>query len=138
MKSLIGGVTTLLATAACAGLLVMAWPSRAQADEVDKSTLFTFDEPVALPGIALPAGTYLFRLADPDNGESVVAVFDQTGQTCYGLFLTERERESHAGDQATIQFAERPGRAPEAIAAWFYPGERTGWKFVYANRHANG
>ena len=138
MQDLMRVVVKPLAVVSCAALLVLAWPSRAGADEFDKATYFTFDEPVALPGVTLPAGTYLFRLADPDGSSSVIDVYDETGRTCYGVFLTIPEQESHASDQPSIQFAEQPGRAPEAIAAWFYPGDQTGWKFLYANHRANG
>jgi len=130
-------LSRLFLMVSCAALLLVALPSRAQADEFDKSTLFTFDAPVALPGVTLPAGTYLFRLADPNDESSVIAVYDQTGQTCYGMFDTIRVRESGSTDDPSIQFAEGHRGAPERVAAWFYPGERTGWQFMYANR-ANG
>ena len=34
-------------------------------------------------------------------------------------------------DQPVIEFEERPSESPEAIHGWFYPGEDTGWEFVY-------
>src|ERR1700680_4715652 len=30
-----------------------------------------------------------------------------------------------------IKFEERPSGSPQAIHSWFYPGENTGWQFVY-------
>ena len=35
------------------------------AQTADRRTIFTFNGPVTLPGVTLPAGQYLFRLADP-------------------------------------------------------------------------
>jgi hypothetical protein len=34
---------------------------------------------VALPGVALPGGQYLFRLADPDSSSKVVQVLNADG-----------------------------------------------------------
>ena len=43
----------------------------AQAQPADYRTYFTFSAPVTLPGVTLPAGRYLFRLADPDGSRKV-------------------------------------------------------------------
>jgi hypothetical protein len=32
-----------------------------------------------------------------------------------------------------MQLEERHAGAPEAIHSWFYPGDNTGWEFVYSN-----
>ena len=32
---------------------------------------------------------------------------------------------------AIVQFEERKSGSPEAIHSWFYPGENTGWQFIY-------
>ena len=45
--------------------LVCGLSSPATAYTLDRRTLFTFNQPIALPGMTLPAGTYTFRLADP-------------------------------------------------------------------------
>ena len=132
LRRFLGG---LLAAVLGAALLLIALPTRAHADEFNKATYFTFDAPVGLPGITLPAGTYLFKLADPNDGRSVIDVCDQTDQTCYGVFDTIPVQESHSSDHPSIKFMERATNAPEAVAAWFYPGERTGWQFVYTPRH---
>ena len=33
----------------------------------DKRTVFTFNRPISLPGVTLPAGKYLFRLVDTET-----------------------------------------------------------------------
>ncbi|PYS05701.1 MAG: hypothetical protein DMG17_33735 [Acidobacteria bacterium] len=51
--------------------------SNAKADEWDKKTLVTFDQPVEIPGMVLPAGTYVFRRAsstDPNVNGSPRAI----------------------------------------------------------------
>jgi hypothetical protein len=51
----------------------------AQAQPADYRTFFTFSGPVTLPGVTLPAGTYLFRLADPTTGRKVINVLSADG-----------------------------------------------------------
>jgi hypothetical protein len=35
-----------------------------------------------------------------------------------------------------MKFTERPGNSPDALKAWFYPGESTGQEFVYPKARA--
>ena len=67
---------------------VTATPSIAQ--PVDKRTLFTFSGPVAMPGVTLPAGKYLFRLANPESSARVVQVLSADGTKPYGMFFSMR------------------------------------------------
>ena len=59
----------------------------ASAQPLDTRTLLTFSGPVALPGVTLPAGQYLFRLADPNSSANVVQVLNADGAKPFGLFL---------------------------------------------------
>jgi LPXTG-motif cell wall-anchored protein len=34
-------------------------------------------------------------------------------------------------DKTMIHFEERQSGSPEAIHSWFYPGDNTGWEFIY-------
>jgi hypothetical protein len=65
---------------ACA-VTVFVWliSAPASAQPLDQRTLFTFSGPVALPGLTLPAGQYLFRLADPHSSSKVVQVLNADG-----------------------------------------------------------
>ena len=69
-------------------VLVHAMASGADAFTSDKRTYFTFNQSVALPGVTLPAGTYMFRLADPDTTRRVIQVSDKEGTQSYALLLT--------------------------------------------------
>jgi hypothetical protein len=59
-----------LACAVAVFVCLMAAPATAQ--PLDKRTVFTFSGPITLPGVTLPAGQYLFRLADPNSSSKVV------------------------------------------------------------------
>jgi hypothetical protein len=122
---------------ACAGLLLVAAPHAARADDLDKLMLLTFDHPVSLPRVTLPAGTYRFVLADADTEEDIVRVMSADGTVCYGTFLTIPENETHTPNSPVTLEKRRAGMA-EAITAWFYPGDETGREFIYPDEERAG
>jgi hypothetical protein len=120
----------MLSFAAAAVFVLSVVPARAS--ESNELTYFTFSGPVALPGVALPAGTYMFKHPDLAGGDDqVVQVFSEDGRTIYGTFQTIPETIQTPKDQPTVSFAESPAGAPEEITAWFYPGRLTGDEFIY-------
>lgn len=76
----------------CAIALLTIVAGAASAQPVDKRTLFTFNQPVALPGVTLPASTYLFRLANPDTSQNVAHVLSADGKKAYAMFFVSRQR----------------------------------------------
>jgi len=50
---------------------------KARADEWDKKTKVTFNEAVQVPGVTLPGGTYIFKLADSDSQRTIVEIFNE-------------------------------------------------------------
>ena len=54
-----------LAVFSTLAVLTLGMGGTAHAQPSDYRTYFTFSAPVTLPGVTLPAGRYLFRLADP-------------------------------------------------------------------------
>lgn len=92
---------------------------------------FRFDGAVALPGVTLPPGTYVFERAvatDPD----VVVVRDRARTRVYFLGSTDRvARPRDLGPRSAITLGEaRPG-APPPIAAWYPPDTSLGNGFIY-------
>jgi LPXTG-motif cell wall-anchored protein len=109
-------------------------PSIAQT--IDKRTLFTFSGPVSMPGVTLPAGKYLFRLANPDSGRNVVQVLNADGTKPYGMFFTMRAERFEPASTPEVRFMETAAGMPAAIRTWWYPGERSGYEFVYPKEQA--
>jgi len=126
---------TLVASCGTA-ILALSLASVAHADEWNKLTLLTFSAPVEVPGITLPAGTYRFQLADPESGRSVIKVSDKDGAKVYGMFLSMQNRRMTPSDKPVVMFKESPAGSPEAVQAWFYPGETYGYEFVYPHDQA--
>jgi hypothetical protein len=104
---------------------------RAVADESDQKTIFTFSGPVEIPGQVLPAGTYVFKLADSESDRDIVQVFSNDEKHLYGTFLTVPDQRLRPAGKTIITFDERHANEPEAVKAWFYPGDESGHEFVY-------
>ena len=102
----------------------------------NKTTYLTFSGPVSLPGVSLPAGTYTFQIANPDSGSRVIQVTDKEKKNVRGLFFAIPTQMAEPSNDPVVRFAERPEGSPEAIKAWFYPGERSGYEFVYPRSQA--
>ena len=123
-----------LFTASVLVVLVHLMASGADAFTSDKRTYFTFNQSVALPGVTLPAGTYMFRLADPDTSRRVIQVSDKDGRQSYALLLTMPAYRVDAAKDSEIRFLETAAGAPRAINAWWYVGDNTGYQFIYSKQ----
>jgi hypothetical protein len=115
-----------------AGLtLLAAMAPHVLADQWDQRTIFTFSGPVEIPGQALGAGTYVFKLADSSSDRNIVQVFSKNEKHLYGTFLAIPDERLRPAGKTIITFDETPAGSPEAVRAWFYPGENYGHQFVY-------
>jgi hypothetical protein len=114
-----------------AGLVAIGLQPRAWADTWNHKTIFTFSEAIEIPGQVLPAGTYVFKLANSNSNRNIVQVFDKSETRIFGTFLAIPDYRLRASDKSIIRFEERPAGAPQAVKAWFYPGKTYGHEFVY-------
>jgi hypothetical protein len=119
--------------AVCSAGVVL--PRTAAADEWDKRTILTFSQAVQIPGKVLPAGTYVFQLADSPASRHVVQVFGQDGRILATLLTIPTARLT-AADDTRITFEEQRAGAPFPINKWFYSGDLGGEEFIYPT-HTN-
>ncbi len=118
-------------------LMLSGWlAAPAQADECDKLTYLTFSAPVALPGVILPAGTYRFTHPDCSTTAGVLRVSSEDGTEVYGTFLTVPDERYTTSAEPAIVFAETRAHSPEAIRAFFYPGDTIGDELIYPRAQA--
>jgi hypothetical protein len=106
----------------------------AMADDFDKKIELQFSEPVQIPGHVLAPGKYVFELAESTVDPNTVQVFsmDSDGhQSLVATFFAIPDYTLNTRDKTVIHFEERKSGTPEAIHSWFYPGDNTGWEFVY-------
>jgi hypothetical protein len=119
------------------GLIIaftMFFELAAHADEFDEATTFTFSQPVQIPGKVLPAGSYLFELADHGSEPNVVQVFSADRSVKYGFFLTIATERQQPADDPTVTLAEPESGRPAVLVKWFYPGRESGNEFVYSKQ----
>ena len=107
-----------------------------RADEYTKLTYLTFSGPVQVPGVTLPAGTYMFKLADPSGGRRAIQIWDEKGTKLYTMLLTIPDEQLEAKDDPVVLFSERPSGSAHAVKSWFYPAERIGYEFIYPKSQA--
>ncbi len=132
MKDL-GRMFLLVACLVCLSALLA---STAKADPWDQKTIITFSKPVELPGISLPAGTYVFKMLNYVSYPDMVEVLTQDEQKVYGLFRTIPDYRVNTTTHTSITFEERAGNTPQAIKEWFFPDRHHGHEFVYAQTSA--
>lgn len=113
---------------------VLAMPASAQTS--DQRVLFSFNQPVTLPGKTLPAGKYLFRIHDSFSNRQVVQVFSEDGRQIYATFLTIPAQRFEPTSEPEIRFMETPENTPPAIKTWWYPGNPIGHEFIYPKEQA--
>jgi len=104
---------------------------QAKAGQWSEKTTMTFNAPVEIPGVVLPAGTYVFKLADSQSDRNIVQVFNKDESHLYATILAIPDYRMDPTDKTVVTFEERTTGSPEAIKAWFYPDNTYGEEFVY-------
>jgi hypothetical protein len=90
----------------------------------------TFNAPIALPGVTLPAGTYTFRTPS-DSDKNIVQVLNRAGNKSYYMGITHPVLRPRAGTEMSVILGEAPAGQARPIQAWFPLGERDGHSFIY-------
>jgi hypothetical protein len=117
-------------------LLVGMFLNPARADQWNKKTLLTFSQPIEVPGKVLPAGTYTFKLLDSMSYRHIVQIWNEDGTQLITTILAIPNYRLEPTEETVIKFHERPGDSPDALRAWFYPGDNFGQEFVYPKTRA--
>jgi hypothetical protein len=104
----------------------------------NKKTKVTFSAPVQIPGpsaqngvVTLPAGSYVFALADSASERHIVQVKNPREDRVFSTILAISDYRINASSKTVMYFSERKAGAPMAIKSWFYPGDNYGLRFVY-------
>jgi hypothetical protein len=106
------------------------------ADQWDKKTVITIDEPMQLPNAMLQPGTYVIKLHDSQANRHVVQVFDKDEKHIVTTILAIPNLRLHPTGKSVFAFWEVPAGKPKALRAWFYPGDNFGQEFAYPKEEA--
>lgn len=130
MKRLRGAVVAL-----CSVVLFVVFGTilapNAKADQWDKKTIATFNEPVEIPGMVLQPGTYIFKMANTATDDHIVQIWNADENQLLATLMTVPETRPEPSDKPVFEFEERPGKSPMGVKAWFYTGSDTGEEFIY-------
>jgi hypothetical protein len=132
--------TSLAAAVFTAAFLTAATTASAQDSNVNQRTFLTFSGPVQMPGVTLPAGKYVFRLADTSL-HNVMQVFDADEKHIIGQWFfipanRTNEEQSQANGKPVVMFREMPEGMTPAVHYFFYPTDLTGKEFIYPKDQA--
>lgn len=116
----------------CLGLLVPG----ASATQWNQATRLTFNKPVELPGVSLPAGTYVFTIMPNNPDRNIVEVWNADRTKLYTTILAIPDYRLHVTTKPVLTLSENAPRSPEEVKAWFYPGDQFGHEFVYPKSQA--
>jgi hypothetical protein len=115
--------------AACFAVSFLAIGARA--DDWNKKTTITFNQPVDLSGVTLPSGTYVFKVLDLGGIRNIVQVFNAEENQIIATMRAIPHLHITTPEKAHIGFAERRSGAPVAIHDWFFPGFDSGLEFEH-------
>jgi len=124
-------MTRLVVAIASVGLLGVALAPSARADEWNKLTVMTVNQPIQVPNKVLPAGTYVIKLLDSQSDRHIVQIFNKDQTHLETTILAIPNYRLQPTGKTVFTFWETPPGQPKALRAWFYPGDNFGQEFAY-------
>lgn len=128
------GLTRWMTALSCAVVGGVLMVSSVGASDARHTTYLTFSGPFQLPGVTLPAGTYIFERVDATMDAGVIHVLSRNRSAVYAMMRTYHVQRSADGSRLVF-WETRPGTAP-AVRAWYPGGGRSGHQFIYSGAQA--
>jgi len=118
---------TVCGLALATGLFVY----KASADEWNRQTVLTINQPMQITDTVLEPGKYVLRAMDSPSNRHIVQIFNADQNHVYATVLTiPAERLEPTGDTKLV-FWETPAGTARALRLWYYPGRLSGDEFPY-------
>lgn len=126
-------MTRIVTAAALGALLLGATTQHARAwSDADHREYLTFSAPVAIPGVVLPAGTYIFEVPTPSFSNTIVSIRSRDGRKVYlTQFTRSVSRPSANAPHVTFHETAR-GQTPQ-VDVWYPMQGDQGRQFIYNN-----
>jgi hypothetical protein len=106
-----------------------------EAGELDKKTVITISQPIAVEGTVLPVGRYVLKLQPSTSGQNVVSIFNANQTRLITTLLAIHASRLQPTDNSELKFYGASAGQPLALHTWFYPGDDSGFEFRQP-RHA--
>ena len=119
--------------AACIVVLVAAVMTvSSDARSVTITNRLNFSRPVALPGVVLTPGSYMFEAAPVGSRPDLVRVTsDRDNKIMFLGFTRVGHRPYNASDKLVIKLQEVPAGQPAPIEAWYPAGTSVSHEFLW-------
>jgi hypothetical protein len=108
----------------------------ARADQWDKKTILTVDQPIQVQERLLEPGQYVFKLLDSNSDRHIVQIFNGDQTQIIDTVLALPNYRLRPTGNSRFAFWETPPGSARALRAWFYPGDNFGQEFQYPKQLA--
>jgi LPXTG-motif cell wall-anchored protein len=108
-----------------------ALTSPARADQWDKRTILTVNQPVQVTDTVLEPGQYVLRLLDSQSDRHVVQIFNRDQTHIINTVLAIPTERLQPKGKTEFSFWETPPGTYKALRTWYYPGDSFGQQFAY-------
>jgi len=114
---------------------MLAW--RARADQWNKKTVITLDQPTQVTDrVLLNPGQYTFKLLDSQSNRHVVQIFSGDEDRIINTVLAVPAWRNDVTGHSVFRFWETPPGYARAMRVWYYPGDNSGQEFPYPKQLA--
>jgi hypothetical protein len=125
-----------LAIATGFGMVGALMAPNALADQWNKRTILTVNEPIQVPGKVLQPGKYVMKLMDSPADRHIVQIYNGDESHIVTTILALPNYRLQPTGKTEFSFWETPPGQPRALRAWFYPGDNFGQEFAYPKNEA--
>jgi hypothetical protein len=112
-----------------AGLMLGLVPSL-KASDLDKKTIITINERVAVEDVVLPPGEYVLRLLGSPSDRQIVEIFNQDETHLIGAMMAIPAYRLTPGAGTRVTLYEAPAGQLPALRSWFYSDDSYGIEFL--------
>jgi LPXTG-motif cell wall-anchored protein len=112
----------------CAGVVAV---NSARADQWNKKTILTVNEPIQVRDTLLEPGQYVFKLLDSPSNRNIVQIYNSDQTHLIDTVLAIPNYRIQPTGKSRFTFWETPPGSAKALRAWFYPGDNFGQEFTY-------
>src|ERR1700691_4825650 len=103
----------------------------AQADEWNKKTVLTIDQPMQVYDTYLEPGQYVFKLLDSQSDRHIVQIFNADQTHLITTILAVPDYRVQVTSKSRFTMWETPSGYVSALKEWYYPGDNFGQEFRY-------
>lgn len=103
----------------------------AQADEWNKRTTLTINQPMQVQDTYLEPGQYVFKLLDSQSDRHIVQIFNADQNHLITTILAIPDYRIQPTGKSRFTMWETPAGYVAALKEWYYPGDNFGQQFRY-------